>query len=139
MQAINTLYDRCKELFAPPINFDGTHTLDDDKVYEALIPLYELLNNDDSIEAFVKWLLIPMYVVMGENILSEKGKAYLNGKAEKIKALSDVYMAEKTSYLAKKDMVDLEDPWDFIKFANRDYSDVGKAFLHAIKFKKIKL
>jgi len=136
---IYTLFERCKQNFAPPLNFSGNTSIDEEKIYEAVGPLYEMLNDDDSIEGFVKWIIIPMAVVFGDTILSEAGKELLQGQQEKLNVLTTVYNSEKSYYLSQKEITELEDQWDFIKFANRDFADVGKAFLQVLKFRKIKL
>lgn len=137
--SIYILYDRCKTLFTPPLNLMGNNSIDEEKIYEALSPLYEALNNDDSIEGFVKWIMLPMVVVFGTTIVSDEGQELINGQQEKLRVLSNVYSAEKATYLTQKEIVDLTDPWDFIKFANHDISEVGRAFINAFKYKKVKL
>jgi hypothetical protein len=136
---IYTLLERCKQYFAPPLNFSGNNAIDEEKIYEAMGSLYEMLNDDDSMEGFIKWIVIPMVVVFGKSILSEAGLELLNGQQEKLNLLTTTYNSEKSRYISQKEITELEDQWDFIKFANRDVADVGKAFIQALKFKKIKL
>lgn len=136
---IYTLYERCKQNFAPPLNLTGNNAIDEEKIYEAMGSLYEMLNDDDSMEGFVKWVLLPMTVAFGETILSEAGKELIKGQQTKLNLLTTIFNSEKSRYLSQKEITDLEDQWDFIKFANRDIADVGKAFLQVLKFKKIKL
>jgi hypothetical protein len=136
---VYALYDRCKTLFLAPFNFSGSTAIEEEKLYEAFGPLYEVLNMDDSVEGFAKWVIIPLVVVFGDTILTDEGKALIINQQNKLNLLSNAYSSERASYLAKKEIVDLEDPWDFIKFANYDISIVGKAFLHALKYKKVKI
>lgn len=136
---IYVLYDRCKELLAPPFNFSGNNSMDEEKLYEALSPMYDCLQGDDSLDGFVKWVMVPLVVVFGVGALSEVGRQKIQGKEAKITYLSNVYKAEKGTYLAQKNSSDLGDEWDFVRFASRDFTDIGKAFLNAFKYKRIKL
>ena len=137
--SIYVLHDRCKELLAPPFNFSGKDSLDEEKLYEALSPLFECLHEDDTIDGFIKWVMVPLVVAFGTAALSEAGRQRVQGKEEKIAYLSRVFRAEKETFLAGKGASELVDDWDYVKFVNKDIASTGLAFLHAFKFKRIKL
>jgi hypothetical protein len=140
MSALYQLYERCHKYLAPPMNFDGAYALDDARIYEALGPLYECLNIDDTLEGFVKWIMIPLIVAFGEEeALTPAGKelASTQNLAFRLEVISKSFSAEKKVYLESKKIADIEDKWEFINFSNRDLANVGKAFLHALKYKKI--